>query len=46
MSEPTNERTGSKVWIEPEIIELSVTETALRPNRGTDGETRWVDCTS
>lgn len=33
-------------WVEPEIRELAITETALLPGRsGADGETIWTDCT-
>ncbi len=32
-------------WVEPEVHELSVTETGHQPGRGLDGETIWVDCT-
>ena len=35
-----------QAWVEPEILSLAVNETAIRPDRGTDGETRWIDCTS
>ena len=37
---------GRKTWIEPNVIVLAVSETALTPSTGADGETRWVDCTS
>jgi hypothetical protein len=31
-------------WVEPEVVELSVAETAGFPGRGADGG-RFVDCT-
>lgn len=31
-------------WVEPEVVELSVAETAGFPGRGQDGG-RFVDCT-
>lgn len=43
-----DKRQGSLVrprWIEPEVRELDVRETALRPGVGPDGNTRWSDCT-
>ena len=33
------------VWVEPEIRALDIQETAGNPGVGTDGETRWADCT-
>ena len=35
---------GRIEWVEPEMTELNVTETAQFPNRGRDGG-RYVDCT-
>ncbi len=32
-------------WIEPEIRQLDVRETAFRPHLGADGETHYADCT-
>lgn len=46
MSEKIEAGQSRKTWIEPEVIALAVTETAIRPDRGRDGETRWTDCTS
>lgn len=31
-------------WIEPEIRQLDVRETAFRPHGGGDGDTRFSDC--
>ena len=31
-------------WIEPEVRQLDVRETAFRPHAGADGETRYADC--
>lgn len=33
-------------WVEPNVRALSVSETALHPGHGPDGETIWVDCTA
>lgn len=35
-----------RTWIEPEVVSLDISETAISPARGVDGETLWVDCTS
>lgn len=32
-------------WVEPAVDMLSVSETALHPGHGPDGETIWTDCT-
>lgn len=32
-------------WVEPEVRALAISETALAPNHGGDGETIWTDCT-
>jgi len=32
-------------WVEPEVRVLSVSETAIHPGIGPDGETIWFDCT-
>jgi hypothetical protein len=32
-------------WVEPEVRVLSVSETAIQPGIGPDGETIWTDCT-
>jgi len=39
------EQTVLLEWMEPEIRELDVRETAFRPASGHDGETRYSDCT-
>lgn len=31
-------------WVEPEVMILDITDTALLPNRGSDGS-RHLDCT-
>jgi hypothetical protein len=49
MTEETKNTTGSDTrldWVEPEVRELSVTETAVHPGHGPDGETIWTDCTA
>lgn len=33
-------------WVEPEVRSLSVSETAIHPGHGPDGETIWTDCTA
>jgi hypothetical protein len=32
-------------WVEPDVSELAVADTALVPARGADGNLRFVDCT-
>lgn len=36
---------GQREWMEPEISELPVTETAGFPGIGGDGNPVWFDCT-
>lgn len=33
-------------WVEPQVRQLAVAETAIHPGHGPDGETIWVDCTA
>jgi hypothetical protein len=33
-------------WVEPDVRALPVSETAIRPGHGPDGETIWTDCTA
>lgn len=44
--EPKVEAVGLKEWVEPEIRALALSETALNPGRGPDGNTVFIDCTS
>lgn len=43
---PLPEAPARPRWEKPRLEELLVQQTAITPNRGTDGEVRWVDCTS
>jgi len=33
------------MWVEPEVADLSVIETAAAPGRGPDGNAAYPDCT-
>ncbi len=45
MTDSVNAKDKRKDWIEPEVTELSVSETSARPGRGADvGGNPAIDC--
>jgi hypothetical protein len=44
MDQPTETKDTRKPWIEPEVRELEVRETAAQPHVGGDGNFAYPDC--
>lgn len=40
------ENTVPAAWVDPEVKVFDIERTQFTPDRGADGETRWIDCTS